>query len=182
MDGNARFVAGTPASRPTIETISRLAALQRPFATVLGCADSRVPVEAIFDHDPGEIFVVRLAGNFLSEAALGSIEYATAVLESPLIMVLGHTSCGAVKAAIDFIQTGVPLPGRMQALADAVVPAVRAAGRADDLWHAAVVENVRRTVGLLEDSAPVIRDAVEAGRVQVAGGVYDLKTGQVNLL
>lgn len=182
MDGNARFVAGTPASRPTIETISRLAAVQRPFATVLGCADSRVPVETIFDHDPGEIFVVRLAGNFLSEAALGSIEYAIAVLESPLVMVLGHTSCGAVKAAIDFSETGKELPGRMQVLSDAVAPAVRAVAGASDLWHAAVVENVRLTVGALENSVPVIRPAIDAGKVQIAGGVYDLRNGAVTLV
>src|SRR5581483_6066968 len=101
MDGNARFVAETPITgRPLMDRVRELAKGQSPFATVLGCSDSRVPVETVFDHEPGDIFVIRIAGNFVDDSGLGSIEYAVAVLKSPLVMVLGHTSCGAVKAAI----------------------------------------------------------------------------------
>ena len=132
--GNERFAAGRPVSRPIIDRVRELAGGQSPFATVLACADSRVPVETLFDHDPGDIFVVRLAGNFVSDAALASIEYAVAMLKSPLVMVLGHTSCGGVKAAIDFLETGQPLPGQMQIFATAIEPAARACRNKQGDW------------------------------------------------
>jgi len=97
MAGNARFVAGNPRCVPATARRTELANGQAPFAAVLGCSDSRVPVETIFDHDPGDVFVVRVAGNFVTDTGLGSLEYSVAVLKSELIMVLGHSSCGAVK-------------------------------------------------------------------------------------
>jgi carbonic anhydrase len=182
MDGNARFVAGTPHSRPVIERVRELASGQAPFATVLACADSRVPVETLFDHDPGDIFVVRLAGNFVSEAALASIEYATAVLKSPLVMVLGHTSCGAVQAAIEYVKSGTALPGHMQVLADAIVPAAKSCEHAaGDWWHNAVIENVRLNVHTLKTSKPIMAEAMKKEH-EIVGGVYDLATGKVTLL
>ncbi|HEY9181367.1 MAG TPA: carbonic anhydrase, partial [Candidatus Baltobacteraceae bacterium] len=166
-----------------IDRVRELASGQSPFATVLGCADSRVPVETVFDHEPGDIFVVRLAGNFMSEAALASIEYAVAVLKSPLVMVLGHSSCGAVKAAVDFVQTGKPLPGHMQTLAAAIEPAAKATQhRHGDWWHNAVVENVRLNAESLKNSSPILKEAVAKGQAQVAGGVYDLSNGRVTLV
>lgn len=184
MEGNARFVAGTPRSRPTVDLIRELASGQSPYATIVACADSRVPVEVLFDHDPGEIFVVRLAGNFLSDAALGSVEYAVEILKSPLVMVLGHTSCGAVQAAVECVRNGrSTFPGHIQMLADALIPAARATqGRDGDWWHNAVVENVRMTVEKLKTSQPIMNAAVERGAVQLAGGVYDLNTGAVGLV
>jgi carbonic anhydrase len=183
MDGNARFVAGTPRSRPTVASVRKLASGQSPFATVLGCADSRVPVETLFDHDPGDIFVVRLAGNFVSDAALGSIEYATEFLNSPLVMVLGHTSCGAVQGALQYVSTGNGLPGHVQMLVDAIAPAVRASEHTDgDWWYNAVVENVRMNVERLKSSTPIMERAVKQGTVQVVGGVYDIATGAVKLV
>ena len=177
LDGNARFVAGTPRSRPTAESVRNLAGGQSPFATVLACADSRVPVETLFDHEPGDIFVVRLAGNFVSDAALASIEYATAVLKSPLVLVLGHTSCGAVQAAIDFVKSGTPLPGHLQTLADAIAPAARnTQGEPGDWWANAVAENVRLSVRLLRGALP------NAAQHEITGAVYDLATGEVSLL
>jgi carbonic anhydrase len=184
MEGNARFVAGSPRSRPTVDLVRKLASGQSPYATVVACADSRVPVEILFDHDPGEIFVVRLAGNFLSDAALGSVEYAVEVLKSPLVMVLGHTSCGAVQAAVECVRNDKKaLPGHIQMLADALIPAARATqGRDGDWWHNAVIENVRMTVEKLKSSEPIMRGAMERGAVQIVGGVYDLRTGAVNLV
>lgn len=183
MDGNARFAAGNPICRPLIERVRELASGQSPFATVLGCADSRVPVETLFDHEPGDIFVVRLAGNFLSDAALASIEYAVAVLKSPLVMVLGHTSCGAVKAAIDYIETRKPLPGHMQTLADAIEPAAAASRHEHgNWWENAVKENVRLNTQRLRASTPILHEAVSKGEAQIVGGVYDLSTGKVALL
>lgn len=183
MEGNARFAAGNPICRPLIDRVRELASGQSPFATVLGCADSRVPVETIFDHEPGDIFVVRLAGNFMSDAALASIEYAVAVLKSPLVMVLGHTSCGAVKAAVDFLQTGKPLPGHMQTLAEAIEPAAKATQHSGgDWWHDAVVENVRLNAQRLRESAPILHAAVAQGEADIVGGVYDLSNGKVTLI
>lgn len=183
MEGNARFAAGKPICRPLIDRVRELASGQAPFATVLGCADSRVPVETLFDHEPGDIFVVRLAGNFMSEAALASIEYAVAVLKSPLVMVLGHTSCGAVKAAIDYIETRKPLPGHMQTLADAIEPAAAASRHEHgDWWENAVKENVRLNARRLRSSTPILHEAVAKGEAQIVGGVYNLSTGKVALL
>lgn len=181
MDGNARFASGEPRSRPSIERVRELAGGQSPFATVLACADSRVPVETLFDHEPGDIFVVRLAGNFVSDAAMASIEYATAVLNSPLVLVLGHTSCGAVRAAVDFMQSGKPLDGRMQVMVDAILPAAKHTQSANDWWRAAVEENVRMSVERLRTESPVISAALARDH-QIAGGVYDLSTGIVTLL
>jgi carbonic anhydrase len=184
MEGNARFVAGAPRSRPTVDLVRELAGGQSPYATVIACADSRVPVEILFDHDPGEIFVVRLAGNFLSDAALGSVEYAVEVLKSPLVMVLGHTSCGAVQAAVECVRNGkTAFPGHIQMLADALTPAARATQNAPgDWWHNAVIENVRMTAEKLRTSQPIMTAALERAAVQIVGGVYDLRTGAVELV
>jgi carbonic anhydrase len=183
IDGNARFVAGTPRARAPMSRIRELAGGQTPFATVLACADSRVPVEIVFDHDPGDIFVVRLAGNFVSDAALGSIEYATAVLKSPLVMVLGHTSCGAVKAAVDFVRSGKTFPGQIQGIAEAIAPAVRESRHeAGDWLHNAIVANVRHATQRLKNDKPLMSEAIEHGKVHVVGGLYDLSTGHVALL
>ena len=182
LAGNRRFAAGTPSSRPHIERVRELAGGQSPFATVLACADSRVPVETLFDRDPGDIFVVRLAGNFVSDAALASIEYAVSILKSPLVMVLGHTSCGAVKAAIDFLETERPLPGHMQIFATAIEPAARAArGRGEDWWADAVAENVRLNAERLR-TTPILREALAGGGTEIAGAVYDLRNGEVRLV
>jgi carbonic anhydrase len=183
LAGNERFASGQPASRPLIDNVRRLASGQEPFATVLACADSRVPVETLFDREPGDIFVVRLAGNFVSEAALASIEYAVSILKSPLVMVLGHTSCGAVKAALDFIQTGATLPGHMQIMADAVEPAaVACRDRDGDWWHNAVIENARRTAAQLRASAPMLSAAVAERQARIVAAVYDLSSGKVTLV
>jgi carbonic anhydrase len=184
LDGNARFISGKPVTgRPLMDRVRELAKGQSPFATVLGCSDSRVPVETIFDHEPGDIFVVRLAGNFVTDAALGSIEYAVAVLKSPLVMVLGHTSCGAVKAAVDFVETGKVLPGHMQTLAGAIEPAAKAARhQGGDWWHSAVLENVRLNAERLRTSTPILAQAVRSHDAEVVGAVYDLNTGKVTLV
>jgi carbonic anhydrase len=183
LQGNERFASGQPTSRPLIGNVRRLASGQEPFATVLACADSRVPVEILFDHEPGDIFVVRLAGNFVSEAALASIEYAVSILKSPLVMVLGHTSCGAVKAALDFVETGATLAGHMQVMAAAVEPAaVACRDRDGDWWHNAVIENARRNAAQLRASAPILSAAVAATQARIVAAVYDLSSGKVALV
>ena len=183
MDGNARFAAGAPRAPASIARVRELASGQSPFATVLACSDSRVPVEILFDHDPGDIFAVRLAGNFVTDTGLGSIEYATAVLKSPLVMVLGHTACGAVKAAIEYVEEGKKFPGQVQTLAEAIAPAAReSAHEHGDRLYNAVAANVRLAVEKLRTADPIMVAAVQNKDIEVVGGVYDLSTGKVRLL
>lgn len=178
--GNARFVAGALRGEPFAARIAGLANSQSPFGVVLGCSDSRVPVEIIFDQEPGSLFVVRVAGNFLNADGLGSIEYAVEALKSKLVVVLGHESCGAVGAALKYVRDGVEQPGNIQELVNALVPAVLATRGVAGDWHAsAVAENVELTVKAMLARSRIIGDAAERGDVQVVGGIYSVRTGSV---
>jgi len=178
--GNARFVAGTPRHEPFGPRIAELANGQSPFAAVLGCSDSRVPIEIVFDQIPGDLFVVRVAGNFLNRHGLGSLEFAVNALRSKLIVVLGHESCGAVDAALKYVRDGIEQPGHIQELVDAIAPAVRAAGSAGGDWYAgAIVQNVELNVAAMTAGSRIIADAVARGDVQVIGGIYSVRTGNV---
>jgi carbonic anhydrase len=182
MTGNARFVAGTPRCVPATARRTELANGQAPFAAVLGCSDSRVPVETIFDHDPGDVFVVRVAGNFVTDTGLGSLEYSYAVLKSELFMVLGHSSCGAVKAATEALK-GATFPGHIQGLATAIEPAAKATkGQAGDWVANATAENVRMNVRAILAQSTILAEAHAAGKITIVGAVYDLHTGKVNIL
>lgn len=176
MAGNARFVRGTPeAPHRDLERLRAIEAKQTPFAAVLGCADSRVPVEILFDQGFGDIFPVRVAGNVVTPEVIGSLEFGTAVLGAEVLLVLGHTKCGAVKATVE----GAAVPGQISSLFYHIQPAVDAAkGQLD----AAVVENVRRQAELLRRSSPVLAGLVRDGKLRIAGGVFDLATGVVTLL
>lgn len=175
MDGNARFVAGTSTGmNRDMDRIRDLADGQSPFAAVLTCADSRVPPELFFDQGFGDIFTVRVAGNVAGTEEVASLEYTVGVLGSQLLMVLGHTACGAVAAAMG----GGAVPGRISALYSHIIPATRGL---DDV-NEGVVANVRHQADILRTSSPVIYDAVKAGNLKVVGGVYDLATGRVNIV
>lgn len=181
--GNARFVADKPLAHPLTHLVAELAAGQSPFAIVLGCSDSRVPVETIFDQPPGSVFTVRVAGNFLNADNYGSIEYGVAVLKAKLIVVLGHSKCGAVSAAVAFAKDGTTQPGHIARLVTAIAPAAEATrGKAGDWIANAVAENVHRNVVAMTSGSKIIAGAVSAGDVQVIGGIYDLHTGKVNFL
>lgn len=181
-EGNARFVAGerhTELFGPSPE----LVAGQRPWAVVLGCSDSRVPVEIVFDQAPGNLFVVRDAGNVLDENGLASIEYSVSVLGSKLVLVLGHTRCGAVEATLQYLRDGKPQPGHIQRLVDAIVPAALATREhAGDPWENAIAENVRHNTAALTQRSRIIFEAVASGSAAVAGAVYDLRGGKVTFL
>ncbi len=178
--GNARFVAGTPRSEPFGPRMAELANGQTPFGVVLGCSDSRVPVETVFDQQPGNLFVVRVAGNFLNADVLGSIEYAVEALKSKLIVVLAHEGCGAVGAALKYVRDGAEQPGHIQELVNALVPAVMATRGAAGDWHAsAVAENAELTVNAMLARSRIIADAAQRGAVQVIGGIYSIRTGIV---
>lgn len=182
MAGNARFAAGKPVGQMATARRAELAARQAPFATILSCSDSRVPVETVFDHGPGDIFVIRVAGNFVNDDGLASIEFAVDLLKSPLIMVLGHSGCGAISAAIE-ARNGATFAGQIGRLADAVAPAVEATHDAGSGWHAAAVaQNVRDAVRALTERSSILTDAVRDGNLLIVGAVYDLHTGKVELL
>ncbi len=178
--GNARFVGGTPRWEGFGARFAALADGQSPFGVVLGCSDSRVPVETVFDQQPGNLFVVRVAGNFLNSHGLGSIEFAVEALKSTLIVVLGHEGCGAVGAALKYVRDGVEQPGYIQELVNALVPAVLATRSGASDWHAsAVAENVELAVKAMPARSRIIADAAERGDVQVVGGIYSIRTGNV---
>ena len=180
LDGNKRYVAGKP-QRPH-QNAGRRAELskgQKPRAAVLGCADSRVPPELLFDQGLGDIFVVRVAGNIVDDVALGSLEYAAEHLGVDLIIVLGHSSCGAVAATLK----GGEAPGHLGALVKAIKPAVdECRGKPGDALDNAVHANVRRVVAQISSSKPVLGHLVKEGTLKVVGAHYDITTGAVTLV
>jgi len=171
--GNRRFIAGeTTAPNRDIPRLREVAPRQAPFAAFLGCADSRVPIEIVFDQGFGDLFVTRIAGNVASTENIASLEFGTQVLGAKVLYVLGHTSCGAVAAAA----AGAPVPGQISALFQHIRPAIRAAK--GDLT-VAVRENVRIQAQTLTEASTVISSLVADGKVLVAGGIFDLTTGKV---
>jgi carbonic anhydrase len=184
LEGNARYVANTPADRDFSAGRAARSGAQHPVACIVGCADARVAPDFVFDQGPGDLFVVRVAGNFVNTDGLASLEYGVQVLGAPLILVLGHSDCGAVKATIDVLKSKVALPGHLPALVDAIRPAVDLAekARASNPLAEAIAQNVRHTVRRLERAGPIIAERVADGRVKVVGGFYDIATGTVSLL
>ncbi|MGB8689442.1 MAG: carbonic anhydrase [Microcoleus sp.] len=180
MDGNQRYIQ----QKRTFPDQSRarileLAKGQHPFAIVLGCSDSRVAPEIIFDQGLGDLFDIRVAGNILDNVVLGSIEYAAAELGVPLLVVLGHERCGAVKAALD----GKPVPGHIGSLVAAIKPAVYATkGQPGDAWDNAVRANVKMSVNKLQALSPILAKAVKAGTLKVVGARYDIDSGEVEVI
>lgn len=179
--GNRRFAAGTP-DRPHQDVGRRIALAegQQPFAVILGCSDSRLAVELIFDRGLGDLFVVRTAGHSAGPEVLGSIEYAVTALGAPLVVVLGHESCGAVQAACSAEATGAPASGHLRAVVEAVLPSVRrakAAGVTD--LDQIVDQHVEQTVAALLDRSAAVAAAVAAGTCAVVGMSYQLTTGAV---
>jgi carbonic anhydrase len=178
MDGTARFVGNKMISfDEDLDLIRRdLEESQEPFAALLSCADSRVPVEIVFDQTFGRLFVTRVAGNIATPEIVASLEYSVAVIGTvQVIMVLGHGSCGAVKATID----AKAAPGQISALYAPIQPAVDQAGR--DV-EAAIRANARIQAGLLRTASPVIAERVSQGRLLVVPAVYDIVSGKVTLL
>ena len=183
-EGNERYVTEGIHSGYYTAAHTSLIEEHIPVAAVLACADARVGAELIFDQEPGDLFMVRLAGNFVSDYGLASLEYAVDVLGAPLLLVMGHTHCGAVSAAINVVQNNLTVPGRMFVLMDAIEPSVLRAqdSHPDDLADATARENVRRQVKRLRTISPVVGAAIEAGNTEVAGAMYDMSTGRVHFL
>ena len=180
LEGNRRYV-GSRQTHPNQEPDRRLAlrAGQHPFAVILGCADSRVPPEVIFDQGLGDLFVIRVAGNVLDDMILGSMEYAEIHLNTPLIMVLGHSRCGAVEATVE----GGQMEGHISSLTSAIQPAVdRAKDRPGSLVNNAVKANAKMVAENLKTSGAHFTELVSAGRLLIVAAYYDLETGVVEIL
>ncbi|MGB6714994.1 MAG: carbonic anhydrase, partial [Candidatus Cybelea sp.] len=175
--GNARFMAGTPEHEPYGPRVSEFSGDQKPFAVILACSDSRLPVETLFDQLPGKIFVVRVAGNFVSDDTLGSIEFGVDALKAKLIVVLGHSQCGAVKAALRYVRDGIEQPGHVQQIVQKVAPAVLAArGFPGDWLDNGTVQNVALNVQAVTANSEIIAARVNAGEAKVIGGIYNVHT------
>lgn len=175
MAGNARFVEGRVESpRRKMARVRDLTDGQAPYAAILGCADSRVPPEILFDEGFGDLFTVRVAGNVATPEEIASLEYAVGVLGASVVLVLGHTSCGAVTAAVE----GKPVPGQISALFQHITPSVPEGASIDE----AVAANARYQANVLRSASPVMREAVRAGTAVIRSAVYRLDDGRVELL
>lgn len=183
MKGNHRYVAGTMRRHDFSTEREALAGGQNPFAGILSCADSRLGPEYAFDTGRGDIFVCRVAGNFANPDTIASFEYALAVLSTPLILVLGHQACGAVDSTIKQVKNGATFPGHIPSLTEALTPAVQAVSdQPGDLLTNAIKKNVVLTVQKLQTAEPILSEAVNQKKLKIVGGVYDLKTGKVELV
>jgi carbonic anhydrase len=184
-EGNARFVAGQ-ARFPTVqkEVLADLAKGQQPYATILGCSDSRVPPELVFDAGFGELFIVRVAGNVLGPSILGTLQYAAAHLQTPLFVVLGHEGCGAVQAALATKFEGATQKSRIATLLENILPALEGLDGtqpAEALVRSAVEANVRHTIRVLLDT-PEAKARAPLTEIKLVGAVYELASGRVRFL
>jgi carbonic anhydrase len=186
MEGNRRFTHGTPLHRDSIAQAKAAAAGQYPFAVVLACIDSRTAPEIVFDQGIGDLFVPRVAGNYAPVDILGSMEFATKVAGAKLILVVGHTECGAIKGACDNVELG-NLTTVMHALRPAVdevkdVPAGERTSKNKRFVRAVTEANVRRTVAHIRADSPILRELEQSGQIKIVGAIQDLATGEVRLL
>jgi carbonic anhydrase len=176
LKGNKRFASQkTQGLNRTVFRLKEIAQGQNPFAAILGCADSRVPAEIVFDQGLGDLFVVRVAGNVATPEEIGSLEFGTLVLGAKVLMVLGHERCGAVQAAID----NKPVPGKISAILDQIQPAVISTSKnSPDRLAEATIANVKLQMATLKAS-PVIADLINTKKLKIVGAVYDLDTGLI---
>ena len=186
LDGNRRFRAGTggAAAGRGFEA-AHAAAAQRPFAIVLGCSDSRIPVEIVFDQGFGDLFVVRVAGNIVAPSQVGSIEFAASQFGTRLVVVMGHTGCGAISATVQALATGLgPESKNLRAIVDRIAPHVEAIARRGGPGSLgdAMRANVRASVDHMRHGSQILEELVVKGRVAVVGAEYDIETGEVRVL
>lgn len=183
MEGNERFVSGTTAADRSVRRLRELESKQTPFASILACSDSRVPPEILFDQGFGDLFVARVAGNIATSEVIGSIEFGTRVLGSSLLMVLGHTACGAVSATVKMGE----VPGQIGSLFPYIHPAAdeiadQTPGEGEPPVPAVIVENVRHQVEILREASPVMAALTREGKLKVVGGMFHFGTGRVEII
>ena len=179
--GNKRYVSGVMNRHDFATEREALTGGQNPFAAILSCADSRIAPEYAFDTGRGDLFVVRLAGNFLNDDGLASLEYGVKFLGIPLLVVLGHEKCGAVDAALKVVKDNAALPGHLPGLVERIRPAVQTAmGKPGDALENAIRENVLLNVANLKAATPIVKEFVEEKKVRVVGGIYKLGDGRID--
>ena len=182
-EGNERYVDGIMRRHDFTREREALAGGQNPYAAVLSCADSRIAPEYAFDSSRGDLFVCRVAGNFASDEIVASLEYAIAILNTPLILVLGHDACGAVDATIKSLKDDKPLPGHMPSLVEAIAPSVKAASsQSGAALNNAIRQNVVDNVAKLKSASPILSAAVNEKKLKVVGGIYRLSSGKVEMI
>lgn len=178
MEGNRRFTANKPQNiNRSLERLKAVAKSQKPFAAILGCADSRVPAEILFDRGFGDLFVCRVAGNIATAEEIGSLEFGTLVLGAKVLLVLGHERCGAVDATIK----GAQVPGQIGSLLEAIKPSLSKASKTGDQLENAIKANILVQAEKLKAS-PVMSQLIKEGKLKIVSGYYDLDTGEVSLV
>ena len=180
-DGNKRFTEGKSLSRDFLKQVKETSSAQYPYATVLSCMDSRTPSEIVFDQGLGDIFNIRIAGNIADDDIIGSMEYGSKVVGAKLILVMGHTDCGAIKGAIDDVQLG-----NLTGLLEKIKPAIKAVetdgerNSANKIFVEMVTkENVNRAIKLIRDKSPILKEMEDNGEIKIIGGMYNTSTGEV---
>lgn len=185
-DGNRRFVTGSPGEGNQLHHLRRVltAERQNPFAIILGCSDSRVPAEIVFDQGLGDLFVIRVAGNIVAPSQIGSVEFAAAKFHTPLVVVLGHSRCGAVLATLEYLREGpvAEQSDNSQSIVQRIRPAVENLAVVEDpdvLWDTAVRANVNASVDLLRRGSKMLERLIEKEQLRIVGAEYALETGAV---
>ncbi len=182
-EGNRRFQNGTERRQDFHAEREALLAGQNPFAAILSCADSRLAPAYVFDSELGDLFNIRIAGNFAASEVVASFEYAVKILRTPLLMVLGHEKCGAVEAALQTAKSGKRLPGHLPVLADAIAPAIRGVlAKPEDELAAVINHNIQINVARLRKSSPILDRAAAEKRIRIVGALYRLESGNVEIL
>ena len=184
MEGNKRFVEmKLHYPNQSMERRAEVAEGQKPFAAILSCSDSRVPAEIVFDQGLGDLFLVRVAGNIVNDALIASLEFSTQVLGTPLVMVMGHTKCGAVEATLKVVEKGGSLPGHLNTLTEAIKPAaILSQGQAGTWLDNAIKANVIMVVGQLKSAEPILAELIREGQLKIVGAIYNLDSGMVELV
>jgi carbonic anhydrase len=181
--GNQRYIDGVAKRHDFKHEREALVGGQNPYAGILSCADSRIAPEYAFDSGRGDLFVCRVAGNFANTDSIASLEYGVAILKTPLILVLGHDSCGAIDATIKSLKDNTTLPGQMPSLVAGLAPAVKAVWQEPgNLPDNAIRRNVIDTVAKLKSATPILDAAIEQKKLKVVGGIYRLRSGRVDMI
>lgn len=183
-EGNKRFVEGDLTARDHTAQIRKTVGGQYPKAVILSCVDSRVPVEDVFDKGIGDIFVARVAGNFVNEDILGSMEFGCKVSGSKVILVLGHEHCGAVKAAVDDVKLGniTAMLSKIRPAVESVVYDGDRTSKNEEFVHLACESNIKKTIQDIRSNSPILKEMEDNGEIKIIGGVYDMDTGEVDFI
>jgi len=183
-EGNKKFMQDDLTSRNHSAQVRKSVTAQYPKAIVLSCVDSRVPVEDVFDRGIGDVFVARVAGNFVNEDILGSMEYACKVAGSKLVLVMGHEHCGAIKSAVDDVKMGniTPMLAKIRPTVEAIEYDGERTSKNQEFVHTASLRNVQKTIEKIRSDSPILKEMEEKGEIKIVGALYDMDDGSVDFL